>query len=162
MNGGFLYSTPSLFSISKHPSIIIPKSIISGISVLPSVRPSYLDLNKDKKTINRLTNYYLYKTLDKWLWKDLKDIMDYFVIKNDIVSVVENPVKQQTLTENEYEKKIDYVENNFLSFKRMHKLLKHLIEISKISKLDWIALPKNEYLIKKEVSIYLKQKLEKK
>jgi hypothetical protein len=159
MNGGYLYSTP-LFSITKHPSVIIPQlSIVSGISILPSIRPSYLDLNKDKKTTNRLTNYYLYKTLDKWLWKDLKDIMDYFVIKDGIVSVVDNPVKQQTLTESEYEKKIDYVENNLLSFKRMHKLLKHLIKRENI---DWITLPKNEYLIKKEVSAYLKQQIEKK
>lgn len=150
MISNILYSTPVL-SISRNPTVILP-----AVAIHPSIHPSYLDLNKDEKIRNRLTKYYLYKTLDKWLWSDMKDIIDNFVLKDNIVNIVKTPVKQN-LTEPEIEKKIDYIENNILNYKKMYKILKHLIH--KEENLSWVSLPKNEYIIKKTVKKYLLKKI---
>lgn len=156
-----LYRNPVVLT-SYPPTISVSSSIASipiGIQY-PSVFSSYYpfhDLNKDKNVIRRLTKYFYYKTLDKWLWDDLKELMNYFSISDGHVVLLTNP-KEEKVNESDYEKKIDFIEDHILTKNAVYKMLKDLVKTYEI---EWVKLPKNEYLIRKEIKKLLTHKIKK-
>ena len=116
----------------------------------------YDDLNSDPKIHKRLTKYYYYKTIDKWLYDDLSDILNYFTIGADgKVKLISN-MSQYKMTNADKdtpqmkEKKIQFIENKI--FKR-YDMANLLYKFVREAGTKWVDLHKNEY--------YLKQVIEK-
>ena len=77
------YTTPvvnSLPVVSDDIIIYSPLSPIDYYTYLPLTLPPEYDLNQQPEIRARLAETYYYKTLDKWLWNDLVEILNYVVI----------------------------------------------------------------------------------
>lgn len=123
---------------------------------------SYDNLNKDKKTQKTLTKYYFYKTLDKWLYKELIPLLGFVEIVNDSPKLITSMgdydgEKLFKDTREELEKKINYMEKILIN----KDVIKHMLKkvISKYNT-NWAELEDYEQEIKKVFFNYLKNKLE--
>ncbi len=123
---------------------------------------TYDNLNKDKKTQKTLTKYYFYKTLDKWLYKELLPLLGFVEITNGTPKLITsmgdyNGEKLFKDTREELEKKINYMEKVLIT----KKVVKHMLKkvISKYNT-NWAKLEDYEHEIKKLFFNYLKDKLE--
>lgn len=121
-----------------------------GATVLipgPPQVPQFLDLNHNKRVQKQVTRYYRYKTLDKWIYDDMSDILNYFTVGAngaELVSSLSNIHEKQRSPE-EIEKIITYIEHYILTDETMKRILANFVETAKA---NWYDLHKNEYFVK--------------
>ncbi|AYV81958.1 MAG: hypothetical protein Harvfovirus86_3 [Harvfovirus sp.] len=160
--------TPNFITYSDSPMPIIP-------SALPYLRPTgatvifpqgslplppYLDLNKDERTFKIQSKYFMFKTLDKWIYDDMLDLLNYFVVDSTgKVRLISNLAELKTGTVvkdtvDDIEKKIEFIENNILTEGTMYKILKKFVKGTGI---NWVDLHKNEGFVKEGVKDQLKK-----
>lgn len=156
MNFPILLSSEYEVPYSKQPYL---QSI--NISYTKPTIGFYENLNADPKIHTRLTKYFYYKLLDKWLYEDLIDILNYFKIKDGKVSLIDNlkeydPTSVDKDSDENIQKKIDFIEKFFLTKNMMYKILSEYV---KGSETGWIDLPKNDFFIKQVVEDKLIKKL---
>ena len=123
---------------------------------------TYKNLDRDKKTTKTITKYYYYKILDKWLYKDflpLLGFVDFIDNKLKLISSIDDYNGEKLLKEsqNEIEKKIEFMEKTFINKDTVKHLLKKVIRKYNIS---WAQLENYEPEIKKYLYRYFKDKLE--
>lgn len=183
MSISYLYNaypiTPNFINYSDSYMPIIPSSVAlmrptSATVVIPGSLPlpRNFDLNKDERTHRIQSNYFLYKTLDKWIYdfNDLNDLNDdndydydqknymldllnYFIVENGKVRLVNNltEFKNNDVTKDTLDNialKIDFIEKHILDKKLMHKILKNFVTSTGIG---WVELHKYQNLVKKDI-----------
>lgn len=109
---------------------------------------SYNDLNDDYETQQTIIKYIRLKMLDKWLYKDFKDIFGYFVVEGDKVHVSSkyNELAYKNDSDKVLEKKADYIGEKYLTKKMVSKFLYKFV---KESGTEWVQIPHSEYYVKK-------------
>lgn len=153
--------TPNFITYSDSYMPIIPSSVAllkpTGATVIipGSIPiPSYLDLNKDERTHKIQSKYFMYKTLDKWIYDDMLEILNYFIVEpNGTVRLINNlsELKEDTVAKDSVdaiEKKIEFIETHILTERTMHKILKKFVKGTSIS---WVDLHKNERFVKEAI-----------
>jgi len=121
----------------------------------------YYDLNKDKSVQKNLTKYYFYKILDKWIYKELMPLLAFVDISSEkprlIKSLSQYDVKKiVSNSEEQIEKKINYLEKVIISKDMVRHVLKKICSENGI---NWYDLDKNEKKIKTVFYNYLLGKL---
>lgn len=123
--------------------------------------PANYDLNKDARVHQQVVNYFRYKTLDKWLYDDMREILGYFVVSNGQVSLLKklNDYREDSAASDSAEdtvKKIKYIENYWLTIDRTYKILLNLVSGAN---LNWYDLHKNDFFVKDAIRNGLKKKI---
>ena len=129
------------------------------IDVLPTIKNDYKDLNDDKSVIRTVTKYYYYKTLEKFLKSELIDLLGYLKITDGKVNFIKN-IKEHSdklPTEEETKKKINYLEEYFITKKMIHGILKKYVQKNDIM---WYKVQHNEQEFKNYLHKKLKELIE--
>lgn len=151
-----VFSDIEIFSTPVGLTPILPNiPLVSKVTVNYS-KPTYTyyeDINYDPKVQRQLTSHYYYKTLDKWLYDDLLDVLNYFVYSNGQISLIKNlseydPKRIHKESNEIVDKKVEYIEKNLLDKNYMHKILKKYV---KETNTEWVYLPKNEFFLKQAI-----------
>ena len=168
-----LYYTPTTIVTSESPLPIIPTKLPSLPLITPIIttinplvnfplHPS-LDLNRDKDFQNKVTKYFYYKTLDKWLKKekDMLEILKFLKIVNGEVKLISNMneynQKANSDKQDDVEKKVKFIEDNILSKDDVNNILRKYV---KETTTNWYDLQeKATYFIKEIIKKFLKHKL---
>lgn len=121
--------------------------------------PANYDLNKDERVHKQVTKYFRYKTLDKWLYEDMADLLNWFRVDANGVHLINNTseYREDSFSKDSddiKEKKIDYIERYFLTFDTMHKILSKFVKGTGI---NWYDLTRNELFVKEDIKDKLKQ-----
>lgn len=122
----------------------------------------FTDLNKDKAVQKKITKYFLYKILDKWLYNDFKPILGFVKITDGKPSLIRSmsdykPDSIDADSVENIEKRIDYLEKILINKKLVRHVLKKIISENQI---EWINLNKHKGMIKKILRKYIHSKLE--
>jgi hypothetical protein len=142
----------------------ITPSNLSLLAVKPTV---YVDIDtglNDSYIVQKdVTKYFMFKTLDKWIFTEFPSVLKYLVYKDGKVSLVKNIKSKETNdvskdSEKVLEAKADYIENKILSESKTRAIL---IRIMKELGIKWFELPYRENLVKEVMERYLKKKLKK-
>jgi len=138
------FYTPIVDSYGLSPVGVLPMTPVGATVLIPGTGslPSFLDLNKDSEVQKRVTNYFRYKTLDKWLYNDMADVLDHFKVHGNDVKLTERVEEHKT--DQDIEKIIDYIEKYILTENTMRRILSNFIENTNS---NWYDLHKNEYFI---------------
>jgi len=167
------YSISPLLTVSaSSPLPILPSSLtlstpyISapviplGTLIIPGTPtiPQFLDLNKNRDVQKQVTKYFRYKTLDKWLYGDMLDILGYFTISGGSVDLIKKLSDYRDSTdinrsESDNEKIIEWIEKYILTYDAMSRILTNFV---KETNANWYDLHKNEYFIKDIIQNKLK------
>lgn len=156
------------------PVVAIPVSqepVNSTSKYLPSLNLGYStplvgiyeNLNADPNLQSRMVKYFYFKTLDKWLYDDLDDALNYLTSKDGKIDILSNlnDYKMSTVEHDSdliIKKKIEFIEEYFLTKSMVSNILTNLTEESDI---QWVNLAKNEYIVKKFIGKYLIKQLKK-
>ncbi len=146
-----------------------PLTITTPIGPVITTRPTYvvdIDTGMDDNFIVQrdVTKYFLYITLDKWLYTEFPNVLKYLVVERGHVRVVksEDEKEKNKVSNNsseELEMKADYIEDNVLDEKTMREVL---MRIMRELGIRWYNLPHREPIVMDVVEKYLKKKLREK
>jgi hypothetical protein len=150
-------------------SIVGYGGIGTGPVSLLGVKPSsfYVDIDSglnDSYVVQQdVTNYFKFKTLDKWLFTDFSSVLKYLVYKDGKVSLVKkiNDKDNTDISKDSrkiLEAKADYIEEHMLTESKTRALL---IKIMRNLQIKWYELPQYETLVKEVIQKYLNQKVNK-
>lgn len=122
----------------------------------------YNDLNSDYDTQQTIIKYIRMKMLDKWLHRDFKNLLGYFVVGSDnkvkLISNISqydpNSIKKDS--KSTIEKKIDFIGDKYVTKRFISKLMYKYI---KETNSEWVTVPKADYYIKKILGKRLKKLL---
>ena len=163
-------SPPStiLYPTSQAPFILTPSSPLLSLSDLFSLQlvnagSSFTiineSVNNNPETKYKMVKYFYYKTLDKWLFGELSNILNYFTSSNGQIQMIKNMSEYKEATsENDdaMKKKKEYIEKNVFS---KHDMTKILLKVIKDNDVMWSDLPRREYLIKEAVKEWFRKKI---
>jgi hypothetical protein len=172
---------PTLFSplspLSFSPFSTVTQSVVTNNNPLTIVtpigpqiittRPTYvvdIDTGMDDNYIVQrdVTRYFLYKTLDKWLYTEFPNVLKYLVVdKNGSVRVVKNEEEKEKNSVSkdsvdDLENKSDWIEEHILTETAMKEIL---MRIMRELGLKFYSLPHHENLVMDVIEKYLKKKL---
>jgi hypothetical protein len=180
----YLTDTPQLPYIPSNATVnipVYPPGVYPGVPqvmIAPGVgtpgvaviRPNLpldprLDLNLDEDTKQEITEYFYYKTLDKWLFGDFLKLLGYLKITaNGQVDLIDrlsefkdDGVKKET--QQSVESKINFIEKHVIGPKDIHRILRKYVEITGAG---WYQLTTSAHAphIKDMIKKYLKNKLQ--
>lgn len=164
----FIYSpTSSIFFTSDSPAFFSPvyaPPLVTSVNLAYSkpLISTYEDLNADRRVHKKMIKYFFYKTLDKWLYDELSEILNYFVIKGDRVELISNLSQFNSATGHDSQasadKKVKYIENNVISPKFMSKILYKYVQETGT---HWYDLTKNEFFIRQVLKRALSKRIRK-
>jgi hypothetical protein len=122
----------------------------------------YTDLNKDKAIQKKITKYFLYKILDKWLYNEFRSILSYVKISDGKPALIRSmsDYKPELISSDSVEnieKRIGYLEKILINKKLVKHVLKKIITENEV---EWVELNKHKPLIKKILKKYINSKLE--
>ena len=157
-------NTLSPFSPLSTTLLNVNPNAISMLAVKPTV---YVDIDtglNDSYVVQKdVTKYFMYKTLDKWIFNDFPSVLKYLVYKDGKVSLIKklgdkenNEVSKDS--EKALEAKADYIEDKLLNESKTREIL---IRIMRELGLKWFELPYREGLVKEVMERFLKKKLKK-
>lgn len=153
----------SPFSVTYTPGSVLAPTNAFLSPVLSMSLPSYLDVNSKPETKYKVSDFFYYLVIDKWLWsEDLNDILNYLQVAGDKVDIIKS-LKDYSRTninkdtQKTTESKVKFIETKILSKDRMLKILS---EFAKDTGLTWEDMTKNHYFIRDLVKKYLKRKLQ--
>ena len=126
----------------------------------PSIVVPYPNLNKDPEIINRLTKYFYYKTLDKWLYEELDGLLRYLKVSNGKVNEIKNESDKdkENISQEEADKKVKFIEDEILSKDDMYDIL---MKIQQETDIELIKMSKQEFIIQGYVKKFLKREFQK-
>ena len=176
--------TPSSASslISPHLDITLPResvvyypdykkqNIVSDAPYSPSLNLTYSkptlalyeNLNGNPKVHHRVTKQYRYKTLEKWLLKDLKHLLGYLKIEGGKVKLIDKTSDYKSGENDSNDtanKKIDYIQENILTHRAAYKILYKFVHATNT---NWYDLYKNEKYLVQAFDIGLRKLFKKK
>ena len=147
---------------------ILTTSVVRGDISLLAVKPTlYVDIDtglNDSYIVQQdVTKYFMYKTLDKWLYTEFPSVLKYLTYKDGKVALIKkvddkdsNDVSKDS--EKALEAKSDFIEKHILSEAKTRAVL---IRIMSELRLKWFELPHREGLVKDVMERFLKKKLKK-
>lgn len=137
-----LYLSPDSPSSSIIISPLTPKSI-NPVSVVPVMTPPIFTpidykqidtgLNDSWLAQKQMTKHVHYKILDYWLYKsEMKSLLKFMKVNNGVVNVVKSESEYENNdisndSQDDLEKKADYIEEHYLSLEKMRKILQKII-----------------------------------
>jgi len=126
----------------------------------PAVVIPYENLNKNPDVINRLTKYFYYKTLDKWLYDELDGLLRYLKMSNGKIHVIksENDRDKENISQEEADKKVKFIEDEIFSKDDMYDIL---MKIQQETDIELIKMSKQEFIIQGYVKKFLKREFQK-
>ncbi|ARF10827.1 hypothetical protein Hokovirus_3_100 [Hokovirus HKV1] len=109
------------------------------------------DLNQDPVMRKKIVKYFKNIMLDKWLYNESRDILNYLKVNNGKVDFLSNlseynPRNVDKDSSVDTENKIKFIEKYVLSDNTLLRLLSRYVNESTVS---WVNLPKNKYYIRK-------------
>jgi hypothetical protein len=137
---------------------------LSMLAVKPTV---YVDIDtglNDSYVVQKdVTKYFMYKTLDKWIYHDFPSVLKYLVYRDGKVSLIKKLADKENNevskdSEKALEAKVDFIEEEILNESRTREIL---IRIMRELGLKWFELPYREGLVKEVMERFLKKKLKK-
>lgn len=147
---------------------ILTTSVVRGDISLLAVKPTvYVEIDtglNDSYIVQQdVTKYFMYKTLDKWVYTEFPSVLKYLLYKDGKVVLIKkiddkdsNDVSKDS--EKALEAKSDFIEKNILSEAKTRAVL---IRIMSELRLKWFELPYREDLVKDVMERFLKKKLKK-
>ena len=161
------YLTPNFITYSDSYTPIIPSSAailkpIGATVIMPGSLfplPINLDLNKDSRVHKQVVKFYRYKTLDKWLYGDMIDLLGYFRVDDKGVSIIDNMSEYRQDAAARYdpqtiEQIINYIEKYILTEDTTYRILKKLVRGTGI---NWYDLHKSEFFVKEDIKSQLQK-----
>lgn len=108
-----------------------------------------------------MTTYYYYKILDKWLYEDLSDVLNYLTIIKDNVELIKKLDEYKSMNlnlddEQTIDKKIDFIQKNLFSKYDMYEIL---YNFTRETGTKFVNLPKKEFFLKQAVRDYFNKKI---
>uniref|UniRef100_A0A6C0EBV2 Uncharacterized protein n=1 Tax=viral metagenome TaxID=1070528 RepID=A0A6C0EBV2_9ZZZZ len=147
---------PALALSTSFPLVSLKLNPTLYVDVDTGLNDNYM-IQKD------VTEYIRYKTLDKWLYDDMKYLLKYLVVDDGKVRVVrsskekdDNKISSDSTSD--LEKKSDYIGENILTKDKTRDVL---IRILRQFNVKWFDLPHKESLVRDMIERYLKHKLKK-
>lgn len=164
------YLTPNFTIYSDTYTPILPSSAailhpIGATVILPGPAqqnmPVSFDLNKNPRVHKTVAKFFIYKILDRWIYKSMRELLNFFRINADGVTLIGSMAEYRDDehtrdTEEITERKIKYMEKYFLTTDIMKKVLKNFVAKSG---LNWYDLHREENI--PLVKIGVKDKLTK-
>jgi hypothetical protein len=158
------FSQISQLSTGTTTLLNVNPNAVSMLAVKPTV---YVDIDtglNDSYVVQKdVTKYFMYKTLDKWIYQDFPSVLKYLVYRDGKVSLIKklgdkenNEVSKDS--EKALEAKADFIEEKILDESRTREIL---IRIMRELGLKWFELPYREGLVKEVMERFLKKKLKK-
>ena len=122
--------------------------------------PEEYNLNADVSVHKKVTKYFYYLTLDKWLHDEMIDILGYLSFGGGKVSIISNISEYREDASSRdskeaIEKKIEYIEKYILTEDTMHRLLNKLTK--EVKNINWYDMHKNKYVVKEYIHRKLKR-----
>lgn len=110
-----------------------------------------------------ITRYFMYKSLDKWLYTEWDFLLKYLVVEKNGVRVVKNETEKDKNdiskdSDDDVEDKVDYIGDHILTENAMKEIL---MRIMRELGLKIYNLPHREGLVMDVIEKYLKKKLRK-
>ena len=138
--------------------------VLRTTNYFPYVSGTYTNLDDDKTIQNTIAKFFLYKILDKWLYKEMNFLLSYVKKDGDkytLVTSLSDLEKNNSTNDTKEirEQKINYLSNILINKKLVRHILKNITEKNKI---HWYHLKNHKSEVKKSIAKYLKSKLEKK
>ena len=140
------------------PSILQP---IGATLIIPSPGslyplPSNYDLNRDERVHKQVVKYFRYKILDKWLYDEMKELLNFLVVDNTGVHLIKDmsEYKVREDSEENIERKIEYIEKYFLTKDTVNRLLRKFV---KGTNTNWYDLHKNQKFVMEDLKNQLKR-----
>jgi hypothetical protein len=122
---------------------------------------SYPNLNINPVVIKSVVKYYYLKIVDKWIYENLKPLLNYIVLVNGKSKLIEhmsqydeNTVKHDSM--DDIDEKIIYLEDIILNKKMVKHVLQKLIDTN--GDIEWTNLKNYESKIKHVFYNYIKKK----
>jgi len=157
--------SPSYVSNTNPLTVITPLTPqYTTLAIRPTIYFDYdTGLNDSYVVQKDITKYFLFKTLDKWIYTEFPSVFKYLVSANNKVSLIKkledresNDVSKDS--ESVLEAKSAYIEENVLTEMAMRNVL---LRIMRETGIKWFELPYKEDLVKDVIEKYLKKKLHK-
>ena len=127
-------------SITIYSPFLSPTySFISPVSPFGRVPlPPQLDLNNSSRVRNELVKYFRFKVLDKWLYDEMDDLLNFFTVTSNGVRLSSGGSSKR-LSESEEEDISDYIGRYILTEDTMYKILNRIAEEGHI---NWYQMSK--------------------
>jgi hypothetical protein len=173
-----IVSPPFTTTLNSLSGLSVLSPLSTGTTTLLNVNPNALSMLAVKPTVyvdidtglndsyvvqKDVTKYFMYKTLDKWIFHDFPSVLKYLVYRDGKVSLIKkladkegNEVSKDS--EKALEAKADFIEDKILDESRTREIL---IRIMRELGLKWFELPYREGLVKEVMERFLKKKLKK-
>jgi hypothetical protein len=158
------FNTLNTLSSNTTTLLNVNPNALSMLAVKPTV---YVDIDtglNDSYVVQKdVTKYFMYKTLDKWIYQDFPSVLKYLVYKDGKVSLIKKLADKENNevskdSEKALEAKADFIEEKILDESRTREIL---IRIMRELGLKWFELPYRENLVKEVMERFLKKKLKK-
>jgi len=149
----------ALIKSTPYELTVIPQPLYPLVSVDVDT-----GMNGNYTAQKQMVEYFLYKTLDKWLWNDkLNHLLKYFVVKDERVIMLDSmeDVKKNKINEDgkhNTKLKIKYINRNYLTEYDMKMLL---LKITDRTYINWYELTENERHVVKCIDKMLSKKFKK-
>jgi len=157
------FITPIIRSQTIIPETFVESPVYVQTYDVPLMKlVNYPDLNYDMELRGKVTKYFLYKTLDKYLYNELKSILNYLTYENGKISLIKSIQDYKINNEDSEEikeKKINWLENQkYFTKSDMYNVLSHLYTDYKI---NWYDMYHQKKIIISAIKKYLVKMFEK-
>ena len=124
--------------------------------------------NENPLTQKQMTQHLRFLVLDKWLYdsEEMSDVLKFLKVSGNNVTLVKNEKEMnendiEKDTEDDVEKKVDFIERAFLDLDTMRKILANVVQITGIK---WYKLASKEveYVVIGATARYLRKALKEK
>lgn len=156
-----LLSPVSKVVVSPFSTKVVTTNFLSPV-VVPAFFELDPGLNDSYMAQKEMTEYMLYRILDKWLYTDeMCHVLKYLKVTGNKVERItsESEIKSNKICNDsveDVEKKADYIQDNILGMTEMRKLLQRMIDELGYK---WYDLPKRESLVVDAVERFLNKRL---
>lgn len=141
-------------------TMLLPNDIyVPSFSVMGNALNLYNDVCDTPSIREKVTKIIYYKLLDKWLYNKLMHLLGYLTVSDGKVRVISDPDKPDDYkknTQDEIDKKVDYIENHVLSIGDVYAILQRFSEGTRVS---WCELPKETFFVRESIEKSLEKKL---
>lgn len=149
-----------------------PYSVSINSTYVDTVIAPYTNLNSDPKVRKRVTKYFYYKTFDKWVYKELINLLSYvsggkkkLKLVSNLKSVKSNSSKKDNTSI--IKKKSKFLEDKVFGkkgIKVMYNIINRYVKRRKVQWIDLINKHQDDLMmyIGKKFDKYLKSKISKK
>lgn len=122
------------------------------------------NLNADPDVHKKVTKYFYYKVLDKWIYDEMMSVLSYFKVdggkKVSYVNKLDDYNKDAAMkySQEQVDAIIDFIEDSLFTKKMVNSILHQFVSESGV---NWYDLPHQEGVVREIISKKLKHKIRK-